>query len=106
ETENKLPNTIEELKQLIEQRNLQTTLTFPILSQEEIPLAIEFLKQDLALESIPDFAFKLTSLPSPGWELFEEAEIDVDTPMQENKLIQPTINTQGLESEEEVINEY
>ncbi|CAG8820797.1 21824_t:CDS:1, partial [Gigaspora rosea] len=92
------------LKQLIEQRNLQTTLNFPISNQEEIPLAIEFLKQDLVLESIPDFAFKLTSLPSPGWELFEEAEIDDDISIQEDEPTQPTINTQGLESEEESTN--
>ncbi|CAG8650681.1 10357_t:CDS:2, partial [Paraglomus brasilianum] len=105
ETENKLPNTIKELKQLIEQKNLQTTLNFPISNQEKIPSAIEFLKQDLALDSIPDFAFKFTSFPSPGWELFEEAEIDDDIPMQENEPTQPTINTQGLESEEEPTNE-
>ncbi|CAG8607066.1 2867_t:CDS:2, partial [Gigaspora rosea] len=72
---------------------------------EEIPSAIEFLKQDLALELIPDFAFKLTFLPSPGWKLFEEAEIDDDTLMQEDEPIQPTINTQGLESEKESTNE-
>ncbi|CAG8722639.1 7542_t:CDS:1, partial [Gigaspora rosea] len=93
------------LKQLIEQKNLQTTLNFPISNQEKIPSAIEFLKQDLALDSIPDFAFKFTSFPSPGWELFEEAEIDDDIPMQENEPTQPTINTQGLESEEEPTNE-
>ncbi|CAG8490600.1 20189_t:CDS:2, partial [Gigaspora rosea] len=99
ETENKLPNTIEELKQLIEQRNLQTTLNFPISNQEEILSAIEFLKQDLALELFPDFAFKLISLLSTGWELFEEAEIDDDTPMQKNEPTQPTINTQGRYSD-------
>ncbi|CAG8566169.1 23105_t:CDS:2 [Gigaspora rosea] len=95
ETGDKLPNTVEELKQ-IEQRNLQTTLNFSITNQEEIPSAIDFLKQNLELE--------LTSLPSPSWELFEEAEIDIDTPMQGNEPTQPTINTQGPDPEEELIN--
>ncbi|CAG8751238.1 2769_t:CDS:2, partial [Gigaspora rosea] len=97
---------VKELKQQIEQRNLQTTLNFPITTQEEIPSAIDFLKQSLELEVIPDFAFQLTSLPSPSWELFEETEIDFDTPMQGNEPTQPTINTQGSDPKEELINEY
>ncbi|CAG8800049.1 20056_t:CDS:2, partial [Gigaspora rosea] len=94
QTGDKLPNTVEELKQQIEQRNLQTTLNFPITNQKEVLSAIDFLKQNLELEAIPDFAFQLTSLSLPSWELFEEAEIDIDTPMQENEPTQPTINTQ------------
>src|SRR6185437_11424407 len=97
---------VEELKQQIEQRKLQTILNFPITKQEEIPSVIEFLKQNLALESIPDFAFQLTSLSSPSWELFEEAKIDVDISMQGNEPTQPIINTQGPDLEEESVNEY
>ena len=85
---------------------MQTTLNFPITKQEEIPSAIEFLNQNLALESIPDFAFQLTSLSSPSWELFKEAEIDVDISIQGNEPIQPTINTQGPVPEGESVNEY
>ena len=66
---NRLPNTVEELKQQIEQRNLQTILNFSITKQKEILSAIEFLKQNLVLESIPDFAFQLTFLLSPSWKL-------------------------------------
>ncbi|CAG8796483.1 19402_t:CDS:1, partial [Gigaspora rosea] len=105
ETGDKLPNTVEELKQQIEQRNLQTTLNFSITNQEEVPSVIDFLKQNLELEAIPDFAFQLTSLPLPSWELFEEAEIDIDTPMQGNEPTQPTINTQKPDPGEESINE-
>ncbi|CAG8736394.1 40090_t:CDS:2 [Gigaspora margarita] len=71
ETGNKASNTVEELKQQIEYKNLQITLNFLITEQAKVPSAIEFLKQDLELELIPDFAFQLTSLPLPNWELFE-----------------------------------
>ncbi|CAG8806117.1 22317_t:CDS:1, partial [Gigaspora rosea] len=104
-TGDKLPNTVEELKQQIKQRNLQTTLNFPITNQKEILSAIDFLKQNLELEVIPDFTFQLTSLLPPSWELFEKAEIDINTPIQGNKPTQPTINTQGSDPEEESINE-
>ncbi|CAG8520729.1 6594_t:CDS:2 [Gigaspora margarita] len=71
ETKDKAPNIVEELKQQIEHRNLQITLNFLITEQAEVLSAIEFLKQDLELELIPDFVFQLTSLLSPNWELFE-----------------------------------
>ncbi|CAG8794379.1 12018_t:CDS:1, partial [Gigaspora rosea] len=47
----------------------------------------------------------LTSLSMLSWELFEEAEIDIDTPIQGNEPTQPTINTQGPDPEKELINE-
>ncbi|CAG8735499.1 37537_t:CDS:1, partial [Gigaspora margarita] len=40
----------------------------------EVLLAIEFLKQNLELELIPDFVFQLISLLLPNWKLFEVNE--------------------------------
>ncbi|CAG8841086.1 24166_t:CDS:2, partial [Gigaspora margarita] len=65
--------------------------------QAKVLLVIEFLKQNLELKLIPNFAFQLMFFPSPNWELFEDDDIPIsgwNVPMSKDELIQTNDNIQ------------
>ncbi|CAG8548781.1 13137_t:CDS:2 [Gigaspora rosea] len=95
---NAFAETIEQLNEQIQLRDLQSKWVFPLDRQEEFPEAVDFLRRNFLVDTIPEFAFNITSFPPPSWDLFNEYR-DTDTHMQ---ITTPQSNSDGLEIEPSV----
>ncbi|CAG8714733.1 4800_t:CDS:1, partial [Gigaspora rosea] len=78
---NVFPETVEQLNEQIQSRDLQSKWVFPLDKQEEFPEAADFLRRNFLVDTIPEFVFNITSFPPPCWDLFNEHQ-DTDTHMQ------------------------
>ena len=92
---NVFPETVEQLNEQIQLRDLQSKWIFPLDKQEEFPEAVDFLRRNFLVDTIPEFVFNITSFPPPCWDLFNEHQ-DMDTHMQ---ITIPQSSLDGLETE-------
>ncbi|CAG8630001.1 2790_t:CDS:2, partial [Gigaspora margarita] len=77
-----LPNTADKINVQIKSRGLSDKWQFPIKNQTEILTAVEFLRQNFVIDTVPEFIFQVLLLPPPDWSLFGTRTTNDDTHMQ------------------------
>ncbi|CAG8641171.1 21048_t:CDS:1, partial [Gigaspora rosea] len=70
--EGSLPRIIEQLNRDLVLKKIEKCPTYPIRKQEEILEAMEVLRNNYRLESVPKWLFDVNELPEPNWEIFDK----------------------------------
>ena len=78
DTSRQIPNTNEELNKVLQLKDPDTILHFPITDQTNIANAIELLKQYFDLDNVPNFNFAVNNLPPPQWNIFDNYTTNSD----------------------------
>ena len=65
DTSRQIPNTNEELNKVLQLKDPDTIIHFPITDQTNIANAIELLKQYFDFDNVPNFIFAVNDLPLP-----------------------------------------
>ena len=66
------PGNPEELNQSLNQKSPDNMIIFPITNQEKIPEALEVLRANFAIRTIPDWVFNIQELPESNWDIFDK----------------------------------
>ena len=72
---NDFPNDLEKLNKELKQNKPDMQQSFPIKIQEDVPEALDYLREKYPWVAAPEWVFEIEELPEPKWDIFNKQEI-------------------------------
>ena len=66
----KLPPTNESLNEILKTKQIQTEITFPVNNHEQVPEALQLIRENFPEAQIPNYIFAVPDLLKPDREIF------------------------------------
>ena len=72
---NDFPSDLEKLNKELKQNEPDVQWSFLIKTQEDVPEALDYLREKYPWVAAPEWVFEIEELPEPKWDIFNKQEI-------------------------------
>ena len=72
---NDFSSNLEKLNKELKQNEPDVQWSFPIKTQEDVPEALDYLREKYPWVVAPEQVFEIEELPEPKWDIFNKQEI-------------------------------